>query len=246
MRPSHLGDEDLVLLYYNDPALDPALRAHGNACHACRQALESLARVLDACDEYREPDRPGNYEMRVWSRLRPQLIPERAHRRWWMWSPVLAVVVILAFLGGMYLEKLRYAGSGESSRGISTAAITPQGRERVLLVAIGDHLDRSQIVLAELVNTSGPGAADIARQQQSAEDLVQESRLLRQNAAHSGDTGDARLLEDLERVLLEIAHGPARFSSPELARMKERIEDQGLLFKVRIVRANLRRKEQNL
>jgi hypothetical protein len=244
MTPAHLAEEDLVLLYYNDPALDPALRAHGTACAECRRALESLARVLDACDEYREPELPGNYEMRVWSRLRPRLIPAGSHRRWWMWSPALAAVVIIAFLGGMFLEKIRHAKTSGSSNAISTAAITPQGRERVLLVAIGDHLDRSQIVLAELVNASG--AADISRQQQSAGDLVQESRLLRQTAAHSGDTADARLLEDLERVLLEIAHSPAQLSSPELARIKERIEDQGLLFKVRIIRTNLRQKEQTL
>lgn len=236
---THLAEADLVLLYYNEPSLDPTARLHLRDCAECRAALQALARLLDVCDEYREPELPGNYEMGVWARLRPQLPAARRPIRWWMWSPALAALAV-AFAGGMFLERSR------APHPQTLAAITPQGRERVLLVAIGDHLDRSQMVLAELVNTSGQGATDISRQQQSAEDLVQESRLLRQSAVHSGDAADAHLLEDLERVLLDIAHSPPQLSSPELAAIKARIEDQGLLFKVRIIQTNLRQKEQKL
>ena len=53
---------------------------------------------------------------------------------------------------------------------------------------------------------------------------------------------DAALLDQLERVLLDIAHSPTQVSSGELKDLQDRIESQGLLFKVRIVGAADRQK----
>lgn len=244
MTAPHPESGDLVLLYYNEPGLDPALREHVVQCPSCTAALQSLSRVLNACDEYDAPVQPGTYEMQVWAKLRPRIVKPALARRWWIWSPALAAAVTVAFLGGMLVEKTRHAGPAAGNTALVSS--TPRARERVLLVALGDHLDRSQIVLAELVNSKPNGTADIAREQLRAEDLVQESRLLRQTAVHSGDSGSAQILEELERVLLEIAHSPSRISSPELLHLQQRIEDQGLLFKVRIIQTNIHKKEQTL
>ena len=107
---------------------------------------------------------------------------------------------------------------------------------------MGDHLDRSQIVLAELANAPESGKTDISSEQQLASRLIGENRLLRQTAQYSGDASDAALLDQLERVLLDIAHSPTQVSSGELKDLQDRIESQGLLFKVRIVGAADRQK----
>jgi hypothetical protein len=125
-------------------------------------------------------------------------------------------------------------------------------RERVLLVAVGDHLDRSQMVLAELVNAAPQeaGAAratasvDISDEQQSAQDLVASNRLYRQSAAQTGQTNVESVLDELEPILLEIAHSPSSVSRAQLAELKQRIEAQGLLFKIRIVESNVRERER--
>ena len=109
-------------------------------------------------------------------------------------------------------------------------------RERVLLVAVGDHLERSQMVLVELANAGAPAAGklDISYEQQTAEDLLESNRLYRQTAARNGDVATAALLEELERMLLEIAHSPAEVSARQLEELRRQIEDQGILFKVKI------------
>ena len=56
------------------------------------------------------------------------------------------------------------------------------------------------------------GPLDISAEKERAADLVSESRLYRQTAAHTGDTAVAGVLDDIDRVLLEIAHGPSRLA----------------------------------
>jgi hypothetical protein len=109
-------------------------------------------------------------------------------------------------------------------------------RERVLLVAVGDHLERSQMVLVELANAGAPAAGrlDISYEQQAAEDLLESNRLYRQTAATNGDVATADLLEELERVLLEVAHSPSEVSARQLEELRKQIEDRGILFKVKI------------
>ena len=119
-----------------------------------------------------------------------------------------------------------------------------QVRERILLVAVGDHLERSQTVLLELVNAQPGQPLDVASERERAGDLVAENRLYRQTAARTGDTRVASVLDDLEPVLLEIAHGPGRLTPEELENLRQRIEGDGILFKVRVVGSTVRHREE--
>ena len=114
----------------------------------------------------------------------------------------------------------------------------------ILLVAVGDHLERSQMVLVELVNAKGNGSVDITNEQHRAEDLLDENRLYRQTAAGIGETGLASVLDDLERVLLEVAHSPSRLSSQELGEIRRRIESEGILFKIRVIGSKVQAEER--
>ena len=123
----------------------------------------------------------------------------------------------------------------------SIAAARPSRvRERVLLVAVGDHLERSQMVLVELANAHTRDALDISAERQSADELLASNRLYRQTAAQIGETGVADLLDDLERVLAEVANGPSQVSMQDLAAIQQRIEAQGILFKVKIIGSDMR------
>jgi hypothetical protein len=112
------------------------------------------------------------------------------------------------------------------------------------MVAVGDHLERSQMVLVELLNARPGESMDISSQQKLAEDLVSENRLYRQAAQRDRDASVANLLDELERVLVDIAHEPSKLSGPELASVKQRIEAQGIVFKVRVVGSQIRQHKQ--
>jgi hypothetical protein len=61
-----------------------------------------------------------------------------------------------------------------------------------------------------------------------------------------GDASRAAVLDELERALLDIAHSPSQISAPELESLQRRIENEGLLFKVRIISSNIHHKGQQL
>ncbi|HVX65032.1 MAG TPA: hypothetical protein VHA11_00445, partial [Bryobacteraceae bacterium] len=103
------------------------------------------------------------------------------------------------------------------------------------------------MVLLELVNaTPQDGGVDISGEQKRAEDLILSNRLYRQTAARAGDPGVATVLDDLERVLIEIANSPARLSSEEFEDLRHRVEAQGLLFKVRVIDSQLQRQTRRI
>jgi hypothetical protein len=121
-------------------------------------------------------------------------------------------------------------------------------RERVLLLAVGEHLGRSEMMLTELSNTegkkSGAQLIDISAEQKRAEDLLSENRLYRQTAMELGDGRIANVLDDLERVLLDVAHSPDEVNGAQLQAIRERIETGGILFKVRVVGEELEERQR--
>jgi hypothetical protein len=229
----HVSEEQFVLHYYGE-AVDAGIENHLAGCPECREEFRKLQQVLNVID-MPVPDRGAEYEHDVWNRLTPRLGVKRAFS-WWAprrWAAVAAMsaLVAVAFIAG------RYSPHSETPAAVATQQ-SPV-RERVLVVAVGNHLERSQMVLVELVNSPDKGKVDIGNEQALAEDLLSENRLYRQTASAAGETGVASLLEDLERVLIEIAHSPGKISSEELDDIRHRIESQGLLFKMRVMGSNL-------
>ena len=74
-------------------------------------------------------------------------------------------------------------------------------------------------------------------------DLLTENRLYRQTAGHTGDTAVSNVLDELDRVLLEIAHGPSRLSPGDLDEFRQRLKAEGILFKIRVLGSNVRNQE---
>src|SRR5437899_12257036 len=125
-----------------------------------------------------------------------------------------------------------------------------QVRERVLVVAVGEHLGHSERMLVELSNAvpNNPKQkeVDISAQQRRAEDLVEENRMFRQTALQEGDAGLASVLDELERVLLDVAHSPEEVTPAQLEAIQQKIEAHGILFKVRVVSNELQQRQKEI
>lgn len=238
---NHLSEEQLVLYYYGEGDGSPAVRDHLDGCEACRSEYAGLQRVLNVVDAAPVPERAAGYGAQVWSRLQPRLglrrrmLPLFWPARHWAAAAAVATLMIAAFLAGRYYPKAQ-TGAPMASAG--------QVRERILLVAVGDHLERSQMVLVELVNARPGQTLDVSSERERAGDLVAENRLYRQTAARTGDTRVANVLDELEPVLLDIAHGPDRLTPEQLERLRQRIEGDGILFKVRVVGSSVLHRQQ--
>ena len=70
------------------------------------------------------------------------------------------------------------------------------------------------------------------------------NRLYRQTAASTGDAAMASVLDDLERVLVDIAASPSTVSQEDLDSVRRRIESKELLFKVRVVSSQVRERQK--
>jgi hypothetical protein len=132
-----------------------------------------------------------------------------------------------------------------STPATQSAAATPESlRERILLTALGDHFDRTQGMLVDLASARAGDTIDISGERRRADDLLAATRLYRRAANEAGDRNVANVLEALERVLVEITVSPARLSPYELTSLQRRIENQELLFKLRIAASAIREREQ--
>lgn len=238
---AHLGEEDLVLLYYGELEQADAARAHLEGCAECRAAAAALGRTLSAVGQDPVPERGEEYGREVWARVSPHVGRLRRPggvvpfvRRWVPLGAIAASLLVAAFLLGRASHEREDRIAGPIPR---------QARERILLVAVGEHLERSQMVLIELQNEAGNGTVDISSERRWAGELVPANRLYRQAALSADERGLASVLDDLERVLVEVAMSPDHVTSGALDELRGRIEAQGILFKVRVIGRKVRELE---
>ena len=240
----HATEEDLILHYYGEAASAGTIEAHLTMCHACRDEFDRLRRVLELVDLQEVPEPPPSFERDVWARLEPQLTARRQSwlSRWlpatpkWAYAGGFAVLLLVAFVAG------RMSRPDQPIE--APPAIAGNVTERVLVVAIVDHLDRSQMMLVELLNTDFETASGFADGPARARELVATNRLYRRTAVQAGDEATGDVLDDLERTLLEIANTPSDAPRDELEALRARIEARGLLFRVRIVHSEMQERER--
>ena len=231
MNRGHINEEQLLSHYYEP---DSQVSNHLAACLPCQREFEALSQLLRSIAAPAVPDRGPAYGNQVWNTLRPRLLEEPKRGRIWFLQPrawalggALAALLIAAFLVGRY----------ERPNPNPTIAAQPPAKEvheRILLVAVSDHLEQSQMLLIELTHAGGGKEVDISQEQQRAGDLLAANRLYRQTAQQVGDKKTAQVLDELGRMLLEIAHQPSTISAANLKDIQDRIDSEGLLFKVRV------------
>lgn len=247
---THIHEDELVLHYYGemDDAAEAQLATHLATCAACAEQYRRLQRVLTAVDAGAPANAPENFERIVWARLEPNLERDANRRTGWRGWMVLApahlalAAAVLVLVAGSFFAGRLFPRAGDTG---PAAASAEKVRERILLVNLGDHLDRTQMVLVDVVSAD-EGSVDMSAERARAEQLVAANRLYRQTAARSGEPGIVELLEELERVLVEVAASPDRMDATDFDMMRRRIESKGLLFKVRVVSSEVRERQKTV
>jgi hypothetical protein len=253
----HPKEEELIAYHDGEAAGREGIAAHLGDCPECQAELARIDALLAALNTIPVPEPEEDYGQRVWQQISPRLPQRRAHwwdflfskpktvpwlaPRRWVAAGAIAALVLAAFVAG------RFSRSNGPSTPVAVDA--SKVRERILVMAVGEHLGRSEMVLVELAN-SGPENAgqkqvNISGEQRRAEDLLEENRLYRQTALEQGDSGLAEVLDELERVLLDVAHSPQQVTPVQLEGIRQRIEARGILFKVRVVGKELQQRSES-
>lgn len=233
---NHLSEEQLVLHYYGEDRDEAG--THLSDCDLCRLEYRTLQRVLNAVDSYPCPERAADYGARVWGAIESRIRPGRPFWQSWIpgWQQWAAAAALGALLAAAFLAgrvSVRAPGPPELAAGAAGAATD----DRILLSAVGQHLDRTQMVLTEVTNAAGAQPEDI-------EDLLRANRLYRTSADYAGERGVAEVLDELERLLTELAHLAPSLDERQAGELRDRIRGQGILFKLRVVGDALRQRTE--
>jgi hypothetical protein len=235
------------------PAEHVRVATHLESCGECALVVSDIQQIVRDASALGPVEPPEHVWGLIQARLEPraQSLEPTAHRPqttaqspWtrYGWALATAALVVMAFFTGRFVHQREQQNASQQNAATTARAVSDDAmvRERVLLIAVGDHLERSQMVLVELAHAETSGVLDISAERQLADDLVASNRLYRQTAQHMGQENVATLLDELERVLVEVARGPSTVSIQQLADMQQRIESQGILFKVKVIGSEIR------
>jgi hypothetical protein len=236
---NHISEEHLIDYYYGEAESPAAISEHLEACSDCAQSYELMRRDLEDIKPIAVPQRDSAYGSEVWGSIRG-LVPsyEKARKispwNWFRlnWSIAAAAMACLLLVAAFFAGRKWEHRNGTT---IANATNEQQGRQRVVLLVLGDHLDRSERLLVELKHaepsTEGPLQAE-------ARDLLSANRLYRESVKQQ-DPALASALDHLERVLIEVSNEPAGLSQAKLDELQKEMNTDGLLFEVRVLRSRV-------
>ena len=232
---NHLSEEQIVLHYYGDAEEATEVERHLAGCAECRAEFTRVQSTLRQIEPTEVPEPGEGFEEKTWLNLRDRL-PEKGgflrrlfgKQQKWALAGAMLMLLAAAFLAGRFWPRPPQQIAQQP------AQVNPQ---RIVLIAVGDHLERSQMLLVEIMNAEGDahGPINFSAEQAQARELLDSNHLYRVSAQQAGDPQVARLLDQLGRVLAEIANGPAEVSPGDLQQVRHTIQSEGLLFKVRVV-----------
>jgi hypothetical protein len=234
---THLTEEQLIWHYYGEEN-SADVELHLALCRQCSSDFQALKSTMASIDTFAAPPPAAGYEERLWRALVRRDASLTSRPAWWRrlfspwrlaWVGGLAALVLAAFLAGRI--------SGPAPNSLDLAIAPDVVRERLLVTALSEHFEQSERLLLEIDNQV------LKNERQTAENLLAANRLYRQTAAMEGKSSLAATLEDLERVLLDVARSPDELGPDQLRELQARVDDQGLLFKVQVL--GLRLRQQN-
>jgi hypothetical protein len=222
------------LHYYGDAEEAADIDRHLAVCVECRAEFARVQSTLQQIEPLEVPEPIAGFEEKTWLNLRDRL-PEKGgflrrlfgNQQKWALAGAMLMLLAGAFVAGRFWPR-----EGQHVAQQPPAQVNPQ---RVILVAVGDHLERSQMLLVEIMNADAKGPINFSSEQAEARELLDSNHLYRVSSQQAGDPQVARLLDQLGRVLAEIANGPAEVSPQDLEQVRHTIQSEGLLFKVRVV-----------
>ena len=233
----HLEEAELVEHYYKESANMGESERHLKACPVCAKQYAELCRVLDGVATSTPPARTGDYIEQVWQSIDGSLrVYEKPESRWMrFYRPLGWAVACLLLIAVTFVAGRRWERKQASSVAV---AVDPQARRRVVIVFLGNHLDRSERLLVQLNHADGNDLSALPLRTEARE-LLASNRLVRQSAMQTGNLNVEASLDRLERLLMELSNEPDSLTEADLNRLKQEMNTDGLLFDIRVLRSRV-------
>ncbi|MCC6395625.1 MAG: zf-HC2 domain-containing protein [Bacteroidetes bacterium] len=219
---------------------------HLAQCGPCRKELEGLRQTVEHLPTY-STDPASLLPAAFWTEAVNEIdrrIAPRAHGRdrlqrlldWLTMAIVphrrlalgllsLGIVAISAFVTWSVLRH------GASSPAVAEST-APAGVSQPADTRMGSYLRKSRMLFVGVANMPVHEAAlDLRAERETSRELVNEARVLKQEAL---DDRSVQLINDLEKIQIELANMEHRDELPTIALIRDGIERENLLFKIRI------------
>jgi hypothetical protein len=241
----HLNEEELINYHYGESVDSETIAHHLRECPDCARSYAAIMRDLAEITAPPTPARDTDYGQQVWDSIRGSLRAYDApKKRGWFslgpvtghWKGFAAAAACALVIAGAFFAGRQWEHRTTQTPTVANNSTNGQGMQRVVLVVLGDHLDRSERLLVELKHaepsTEGPIQAE-------ARELLASNRLYRESVKQAGDPTLASALDHLERVLIEVSNEPTGLSQARLDELQKEMNTDGLLFEVRVLRSRV-------
>jgi len=236
---NHLTEDQFVEHYYREDLDHAANTAHLAECAACATAYATLQQDLDGVEAIEPPAIDEGYGAVVWHSVVDSLPPYHKPRSSWLrldWRRGLAYAAGCALLAASAFYAGRMWDHNKNSARTHTPAAPAQSK--VVLVVIGDHLDRTERLLIELKHAGDD--SDLAHPlRDEARRLLTSNEVCRQSATQLGDSALAAALGRLEALLADVANHPDSLRPADLTPLHDEKDIENLLFEVRVLRSRM-------
>ncbi len=234
---NHLTEEQMIEHFHQPSA---GFEDHLKTCTECAASYAALESDLTEWRQVPTPVRAASYGQRVWNSISPSLaVYAPQPRRWFgismrmglVYAAGCAVLMVGAFYAGRLSETRKQESVAQSN--------SDQNKQKVILVVLGDHLDRSERLLVELKHADTNSAETVAPIRDEARTLLAANRVCRKDAAQIGDPALAGALDHLDALLTELSSQQGPLDAATISRLQSEMNSDSLLFEVRVLRSKM-------
>jgi hypothetical protein len=246
---SHLTEEELIEQAYGESADRDAVERHLVSCRRCADSLADLERDLSGIRRIEAPARDAGYGERVWASIAASLpIYETVKRPWlqrWGWSGLALRGLSYAAACALLVSSAFYAGrrweQHQQPPAVAHLDQRPaQAKQPIVVVVLNDHLDRSERFLVQLKHADLDSAAMVSPMRDEAKSLLAANKECRKNLGEEDDPELTTALDHLNSLLAEAVNEPGGLDAQSIARLQDKMNADGLLFEVRVLRSRIR------
>jgi len=249
----HVSEEQLVEHFYGEGS--DHVGTHLASCDQCARALAELEDDLAELKSQPVPERDAAYGERVWLSIGTRLEAYPGRKKDWLqggwlkhrsfytglgrglgYAVACSLLLSAAFFAGRVWEQQKKQVPIASVPMRVQPPVKPQ-QQRVVVVVLGDHLDRSERLLVELKHVDTDNEQMINPLRDEARTLLAANRTFRQKASEADDPELTTALRHLDGLLTKLANQPGGLNAQSIQKLQNEIESNRLLFEVRVLRA---------
>ena len=215
-----------------------AMRTHTDSCESCRRLLADMQRATQSLQHMgmhsdRYDDIPERAALDgLWEKLQPELnaIDAERYRQLTRRNPrtLAAGFIALAASLALIITFLPIAPDTQET-------LPPQTATNIISPELMEYLARAEVMLLLVANAETQSVSAVPIRQTFARDMAQEANVLNSSMQNQINSGQSRLLKDIEFLLMQIANLDDSNMEQGVQLLQAYLEDNSVLFKIRLL-----------